>query len=374
LRRAASLQGWNVNVNGELDPTDKELLQDIQLFNRTYAASGWHIRDKVVEENLSHIFLVRSTITSAQFVNVDWKSALLTDTQFTDVEFQQAQFSEATLERVVFTNCKFVVCSFSKSRLTDCRFINCASEELNAREASFEGCTFESFVDGSGVFGSARLRGCRFEKCQLDNASFYSANLTTVAVRQSSLKNVIFADLKGSELLFEDTTVQNCSFEESRYGGLTFQRGESRGVTFKAFNPERLILQNCAYIEALAISESTGTAPTILECNAVSELSIDHSRIRNLAIERSRIEYFEMKETEVSGNSRIANCAIAGLNLEKSTLIGLQIVNCEMAIHLIADGATLDAVILSGITYAPDLKLSARGVKYLHGSTELRGG
>jgi uncharacterized protein YjbI with pentapeptide repeats len=355
-------------VNDDLDDADKELLKDMLAFNRAHAAAGWHIQDRVVTEDLSHIVLLGSSMTSIVFLNVNWRSARLSDTQFTNVEFEQAQFTEATLRGVVFKDCKFVLCSFAKATLTDCQFSNCTSEDLNARDATFEGCMFQSFADNSGVYGSATLRKCAFERCRLDNSSFYSAKFNTVSLTQAALKNVVFADIQGTGLSFENAMIHNCSFEGSRYGTLTFQGGQSKGITFKAFNPESLTLRNCVKIEALNIRESTGTGTAILDCPVISELTIDHSKMKDLTLERNEIAYFEMKETEVSGNSHITGCAISGLNLERSTLIGMQMTNCTVSNYLIADGATLDRVVLDGVAYAPGLTVSTAGVKYLNGS------
>jgi hypothetical protein len=38
-------------VPDELDIRDKELLKDIRAFNLAYAATGWHIANKVVTED-----------------------------------------------------------------------------------------------------------------------------------------------------------------------------------------------------------------------------------------------------------------------------------------------------------------------------------
>jgi|HubBroStandDraft_1064217.scaffolds.fasta_scaffold06159_3 fluoroquinolone resistance protein len=354
----------------ELDPADKALLKDIQAFNQEYAAAGWHIQDKVVTEDLSRILLVRSSIASAQFLYVAWKSAILTDTHFSNVEFQQAEFAGAHLRAVTFRDCKFVVCSFAKATLTDCRFINCTSEELNARDAVFEGCQFETFADGSGVYGSASLNNCSFERSRLDNSSFYATKFNDVPLRQCELKNVIFAGIQGFGLLFEDATLFNCGFERSRYGSVTFSRGQSKGLTFNAFDSEKLAIEDCASIQALTVCDSTWTAPAIGGCPAVSELTLNRSRMKDLVIERCQIAYFEMQDTEVSGGSRIADCSIAGLNLERSSLRLLRMSNCTVAVYLIADGATMDGVVLGGLVYAPDLQFSARDVKYLNASAE----
>ena len=357
-------------MSDELDPGDKALLRDIQAFNRTYAASGWHLQDKVVTEDLSGIALVRSSMTSVQFLHVHWRNAILTNTQFTNVEFQQSDFTGATFHDVVFKDCKFKICSFARARLNDCRFVNCTSEELNARDATFEACGFESFEDNSGVFGSAAFHKCRYERGRMDNSSFYSSKFTDFSVKQTACENVSFADIEGTNLLFEDAAIHNCSFTGGHYGKVAFERGQSKGLTFKEFHPQEIAIQNCEKIEALSVLNSMWSSPTIAACPAIFELTIDESRIEDLTISHSRIAYFEMEETQISGNSRISDCEISGLNLEKSTLTGTHMINCVLAKYLMASGATLDGVVLSGITYAPGLEISASDAKYLNGSPQ----
>ena len=120
----------------ELDARDKELLKDIDRFNQTYAAAGWHIQDKDISQDLSRILLSRSSLTSCRLLHVDLDGARVTYTQFTDVEFQQAKFTNAVLVGVVFTNCKFLMASFQNSRLMNCRFVNCEANDLNVQKAT----------------------------------------------------------------------------------------------------------------------------------------------------------------------------------------------------------------------------------------------
>jgi hypothetical protein len=68
-------------VSDELDPNDKALLQDIQQFNRTYVAKGWHLRDKIVRQDLSRIVLSNSSMASVQFLHCDWKWATVSSSR-----------------------------------------------------------------------------------------------------------------------------------------------------------------------------------------------------------------------------------------------------------------------------------------------------
>ncbi len=359
-------------MDGDLDKSDKDLLKDIQAFNRAYANKGWHIRDKVVTEDLSHIVLVHSSMTSVQLLNVNWRSANVVETEFTNVEFEQSQFTEARFQGVVFKDCRFILCSLAKATLTDCRIINCTCEELNARDAVFESCLFQSSVDTGGIYGSASLHNCRYEQCKLENNSFYSTKLNAVSLVQTALKATIFASIQGTGLSFESAVLHNCSFEGDGYGHLTFQGGNTRGVTFKSFNSQSLTLQNCTKIERLSVWESVWIGAVILDCPDISELTINQSNLKNFTLARNQIAYFEMEETSVSGDSHITDCAISGLNLERSTLIGLKMTNCTLANYLMANGATLDAVRLERLVYAPRLEISTDSVKYRNGSDAFR--
>jgi fluoroquinolone resistance protein len=358
-------------MNVELDPKDKALLQDIQAFNREYAVSGWHLQDKLVQEDFSRLVLCRSSMVSVVFQYTNWRSALLTDSEFTNVEFDQCSFKEARLSGVVFRHCLFRFGSFAGATLTNCSFHNCKADQWNARAAKLKDCAFDSCEDTSGVFANATLENCRWNECRWYNSSFYGVTFQAVAVKGSSIDSVIFSDIHGSHLSFEDDIVQRCSFEDSRYGSLTLERGSVRGVTFRAFHPQAIAIRNCASMEVLTVRDSIWRGPSITGCPAVCELMIDRSQMSDLAIERNQMWYFTLSQTEVSGDSRISDCMLAGWKLENSTLRRTRIVNCTIGSYLKADGATLDGVALTDISYAPGLRRSLGGVTYLNGSTEL---
>ena len=357
----------------ELDARDKALLGNMDAFNREYAATGWHIRDKEIREDLSRVMLVRSSLSSVQFFHVNMELALLTDTRFEGVEFHQVKFTRAVLNGVEFADCRFDMCSFEGAKLTKCRFVRCTAEDLKTREATLEECSFDSYQDDSAVFGNASFHNCRFENARMNNSSFYSGTLNRVFVKQSELKNVVFFDIKGSELSFEEVTMFNCGFEESEYGEVTIGGGRSKGVTFYSFNPKKVTIRNCAAAEVLTIRESTWEDSAITGIHELRELTINECHMSDMTMEDNKIARLEMEDTEVSGGSRIANCSIAGLSLQRSKLTGSRMENCSLASYLLLDGATLDAVVLQGIGYAPGMDITAEGVQYLNGSARFGG-
>jgi uncharacterized protein YjbI with pentapeptide repeats len=359
-------------VGEELSASDKELLADIARFNEVYAWAGWHIQDKDVYQDLSRILLVNSSLTNCRILHASLQSARVNNTQFIGVEFQQAKFTNATLQGVVFKDCKFLLSGFEGAHLIDCVFENCELDDLNAKKAIFERCRFTSYSDTSGVYDEASFTGCEFEGGRMHNGSFFSSMFQTVSMRKFTLEICVFSDLRGGDLLFEEDTFDNCGFGDSRFGALTLRGGEITGVTFNRFDAGPVSIENCAAADALTVQQSDWKGARIVGCPNLSELTINKSRMVDLELERNQMEYFEMKRTTVMGKSRIADCMIDGMGLDHSKLIGLEMVNCLVSRYLDLDGVTADAVVLSGIQYAPDLRFSAQGVTYLNGSARFR--
>lgn len=352
-------------MNTELDPEDLKLLQNIGDFNAKYAASGWHIREKDVRGDLSRMRLLNSSMASVRVLGVQWNAAVVTNTKFMSVEFTQAKFSGATLQDVVFTDCTFSMCSLQRARLTNCRFVNCRSEELNAGQAVFLGCSFDAFKDFTGVFTGATFRSSIFERCEFKNSSFRSAQLDSLPVRHSVLHNVVFGDLKGTDLKFEESKVEQTGFSDSHFGSIAFERGSTRGVTFKAFHADSLRIQNCEKIEALGAHDSEVKRIAITDCPAVSELGLRQCRVSELFAERCQIAFLQLAETRVLASGKFSQCQLAGMNLAGSTLVGLRLENCLIADYLVLENASFERLALSGLEYGSPLKASTSGVKYL---------
>jgi len=359
-------------VGEELSASDQDLLKDIARFNEFYARAGWHIQDRDVDQDLSRIVLSNSSLTNCRILHASLQSAHLYNTQFTGVEFQQAKFTNATLQSVVFKDCKFLLSSFEGAHLTDCVFENCELCDLNAKKAIFERCRFTSCNDTSGVYDGASFTSCEFAGGRMHNGSFFSSTFQTVSMRHFTLEKCVFSDIRGGDLLFEDGTFDRCGFGDSRFGALTLRGGRNTGVNFKRFDAGPVSIENCAAADGLTVQESNWKRARIVGCPNLSELTINKSRMVGLELEGNQMEYFEMKWTTVMGKSRIANCAIDGMGLDHSKLIGLEMTNCLVSRYLTLDGVTADAVVLNGIHYAPDLRFSAPGVTYLNGSARFR--
>jgi fluoroquinolone resistance protein len=359
-------------VRRELDREDRELLKDIFAFNVQYAATGWHIEDRAVTEDLSGVWLSNSTIVTAEFVFTKLRSSRLADTRFDGVEFHQADFSQAVMGNVVFANCRFVLCQMQAAVLKNCRFINCQSERLDATGTTFEDCTFEALEEGMGCFTKAVLKDCAFERCKLDGSAFHKTRIDEVAFRSSGLTDLVFDDIRGTGLSFEHPGFEGAAFVDSHYGAITFDGGVNRAVKFNRFDAESVVLKNIARTESLSIRDSVWKESSIANCPEVVEWTINLSQMENFTVTASQIAYLDLQKSEFSGSSRIANCVIAGLNASGARFMGTTWSNCRIAGYLILNETTFDAAVIAGMLYSYE-SLETRDVRYLNGSGVLGG-
>jgi uncharacterized protein YjbI with pentapeptide repeats len=325
-----------------------------------------------VTEDLSHIRLGNSSMTSVELLYVSLDSAVIENSQFRTVLLFQADFSGAVLRGVEFVDCEFVSTRFANAAFINCRFRNCRAEELKADRTTFQGCHFQSFQDQSGVFTDATITGCEFEGCDLDNDGFSSVRLNSVAFRNCNLKNVVFDGIRGTELVFSGSVLHQRGFSGGTFGSAAFEACKAKGVSFQNFRAEVIRIQACGSLEALSVVECTWQSATLTGCKDVCELTFDRSNLTDLAITASRIAYFDLKGSTVSGQSMVSGCQLDGLNLANSIMHGLRMAGCSLATYLVLDGATFDGLSLSGMQYGAGLEVDAAGVTYLENSAQFR--
>jgi len=351
----------------ELDPAERAWLQDMDAFNERIASRGWHLRDKIVRENLSHIRLHNSTMDSVDIRFVEFNGASINDSQFTAVYFFQTKFEGARITGAVFTNCRFDSTSFSGAVFQDCHFVDCEAERLTARNVTFLRCTFEAFSDDSGVVGPGVFEESRFTRSALHNTGFHGMTFHSVVFEGSSLDLVIYEELKGDRLRFEASTLSQCAFGQFDFETLAFERCTIRGISLQDVHCKELNIQACESIEALSIARSTFENLVTADCPMFSEWTLRESRLMNFAVQRSHVAYWEITSSQISGDSRIAECQIAGLNLTGSALTETQFTGCDIHLYLVLNETALNGVRLNGITYG-DVRFSDAGVSYLNDS------
>lgn len=241
---------------------------------------------------------------------------------------------------------------------------------MKARDARFENCVFEQFDDRSGVFGGSTFRDTNFADCHLENTSIQLAELVMVVLLRCELRYVIFGQTTGTNLVMKESKLNDCGFVDSDYGNIGLHHCTLRGITFDAFNVERVSLRNAPSIQALTIVDCLWKHSLVADCEVVSELKYVDSRLENWTIVHSMIAFLVVRNGKISGESGISGSEVAGFNFSGTTAIGLRVARSSFHGSVILNNATFDSLVITDLHYGPSVKVQADGVKYVNGSTQ----
>ncbi len=344
----------------ELTREEIARLKNMEAFNASIAATGWQLTEKIVRENLAGIRLRNSLFAGVKFEGVKWRGASISETRFTKCEFTVTDFGGAKLAGVVFEDCVFANCVLNGATLEQCRFVRCRSENLKAREVGFTKCEFDSYQDRNGVYGGSTIRECTFVASRLENPSFQVATVERLLFRRSALRLAVFGQITGSNLLFEETILHNSGFVDSTYGNFGMDRCTVRGVTFDQFGLERAMIRNAAVMEAMTVDRCDWKNTMVADCPQVSEFTWTKARLSNWQLLRSQVAYLHVQECELSGESLIADCEVAGLSLAGTRAAGMRMERTVVHEYLTTEGARFVGLRLSGVQYAPGLRVEGK--------------
>ena len=351
----------------ELDQQEKNLLADIERFNKTQGSKGWNLENRrFTDEVLKGIKLFNSTWAKVDLGNINLSGAEIRNSLFRELSCNQTDFSGARLENVKFESCSMIQTDFGGSVFIECEFIDCAVDEIRMEKAVFRDCKFKGYKDESGIYQGGRFESCRFESCNLSNGSFYFAFLEKCEFAGGKIENTAFSSSELRSVKLANLAVDHCSFNDVKSVELTFLRCSSQGLWFGGSELALFTLKECREFNIFSLSKSSCKGMTISHCELLSEPMFHLSRIENLDITDSQIDYLDGEDTEYGGTNRIVNTRLRGLNLARATVSGLRIENCRIEDLLFIAGAKFDNLTLQNIEYMDGLEIKADSVIYIN--------
>lgn len=232
--------------------------------------------------------------------------------------------------------------------------------------AKFRDCTFEKMDDNSSLFTSAEFTGGSFEKCRLDNSSFYYAHLSKVLFKDDRLENVVLANTVMENIDFDNGSIDFCSFNESNVRKIAFKQVASKGITFGKAVMSDLSLTECDKFAGLNLINATCSTLMIASSKLVSEPTFYQSKITGLDIHDCNVAYLDLVESEITGNSKITNSNISGANMSQAKVTGMVIESSAFDDYLVLDDAVFENLRLQDVTYDAKLEIKAANVQYVN--------
>jgi len=351
----------------ELDEEKKKLFSDIEEFNRVYGMRGWGLKNvQFTDETIRGIKLFNSTWENVGLENVDLSGCELRNTVIRNAECYNTNFSGAVMENVKFESCNFEQTKFEGSEFLKCEFIECHANEAVMEKASFRECKFKHYMDEAGIYEKGEFYSTHFEDSHFNNSSFFSAILNNSKFDRGKIENTTFSGGTIEAVEMIDLDIDYCSFNEIKSVALTFAECRSKGVSFGNSELEKLEFKKCSEFNVLSLSEVECSGFTISDCKSVSEPMFYLSKIENLTIDDSNVEFLDGSESEYSGIIKITNSKLHGLNLMKSKITGMNMTNCRIENFLYISESKFENLNLEDIDYANDLKVNADSVTYIN--------
>lgn len=182
--------------------------------------------------------------------------------------FKNTELRAAEIKSKEFDNCTFTGCNFSDSAFINCKFYECKFVNCNLSMVSVVGCSFfDVAFEDSKLIGINWTKASwpriklsspfRFDKCILNNSSFYGLGLKEIAMIECRAKEIDLRECDCTEANFTHT-----DFEGSLFGKTNLTRAdfsEATNYNIDLFNnavknakfslPEAISLLSCLEIE-----------------------------------------------------------------------------------------------------------------------------
>jgi fluoroquinolone resistance protein len=187
---------------------------------------------------------------------------------YIDINFKNTELRAAAINSKEFDNCTFSGCNFSDSAFINCKFYECNFVNCNLSMVSVIGCSFFDVA-----FEDSKLTGInwtkaswpriklsspfRFDKCILNNASFYGLGLKEIAIIECKAKEVDFRECDCSGANFTYTDFENSLFGKTNLAKADFSEASNYNIDLLNNNiknakfslPEAINLLNSLEIE-----------------------------------------------------------------------------------------------------------------------------
>jgi uncharacterized protein YjbI with pentapeptide repeats len=348
-----------------LTDDERRLLTDSVAFTEAAAKGPVILNDRTVEG----LELSAMVFSAVRWTGVDFRMTKFFAITFAAAELREVTFTQCNLDNVTVDNSRLDECTFDfaeikRMRISDSIVTRLVLSTCTCKDTVFERSEFESTVDRSSTFTRGRwsevrwkapeLRGTRFEKLQVEDAT----------IAGGTLVGVTFTDARGRSLLVQDTLIDGLDFVLGSWTGLTFDRIRGRCLRLTEVGVTGLSLLACGELVGMAIAGGSVAGLAIDRCPTLGLVSFGHVPIQGLLVSDSFIDGAYWQDCAITNDGSIERSCLAGLTLTRSQIHDFAIRDTQFTVGLRLEGAHVERLVLDRISYAPDLDLRTDGLTY----------
>ena len=334
------LCGVSCIFKGKLTDKERNLLKDVEKFNRDYGSKGVTIKNRKIKWEdqfvCNGLILKNSIIKNVELVNVDLENTYIEDSIIENVSISEdSDLSNSTFKNVKFKNFKSINKNkrsyFRDSIFIDCEFINCEYSDVSLGK-EYRNCKFNKVKEIEDVYYYDTVAtDCTFTNCKLEDSSYSDGRFENVIFKDSVVRSGF--DLKyGKNIQFinciadfgmtatdngkiEDVLVQNAKLDEEA------------NVRFFG-NMCNIEIRDCPKMIRLWFMKGSFNNISIINCKYPVTV-FDKIKLSNLLIRNSIVQHLRFDEADVSGDNRIENSEICGNVYSISNIRNLTITDCK---------------------------------------------
>lgn len=162
-----------------------------------------------------------------QYLDTVFKKHEVPEAHYKDIEFEECQFSDCDFSGVKFQNCNFVNCEFVRCNLSLTDLSNSKLFGITFRESKLVGVDWTK-----ATWPIYHLDfELRFERCILNDSSFFGLTLNELMLDECKLHDVDFRE--GS---FNDSTLNYCDLTHSVFMRTSLEKVDFCDSTNYAIN------------------------------------------------------------------------------------------------------------------------------------------
>jgi fluoroquinolone resistance protein len=193
---------------------------------------------------------IRLTVTSTDFVEVDFRGGNLGDSRFVDCAFLLCNLRGCDLSECAFERCTFYErdsqagCDFSYAALRNSRFEACdlttaACTRTRAFGVEFRKCQAAGidFSHADFSIGATRFVAAAFTDCNLAYADFSHTDLSAASLAGSRLSHSVWHNAS-----LRDANLAGCDLDNIDAHGLVLAGADLRDARFNGLDPRRIDL------------------------------------------------------------------------------------------------------------------------------------
>jgi uncharacterized protein YjbI with pentapeptide repeats len=166
-------------------------------------------------------------------------------------------------------------------------------------------------------------------------------------------------------LCFEQGALKSTGFDTIKdLEALSFTSCELDQPSLSNISVPGVRVVRCNPVVYFALRRSQLDDLVIEDCESVSNLRVQGTKLTNFRLVGGNFELAEIRECQIEGESAFVNCVFDGSSLAGSTAVQLKIERCRFEKFIVLEGTHFKWLRLTDVSFGSGFEVDSEGVVY----------